>query len=50
MYRPRYLVCQLLKKGGRAISLTGAQAGIYTSNGNKRAKIMDVKPDRILKS
>ena len=41
------LSMSIISKGGRAISLNGAQAGIYTSNGHKRAKIMDVKPDRI---
>ena len=37
----------IIAKGGKAISLNGSQAGIYTSNGHKRAKIMDVRPDRI---
>ncbi len=41
------LSMSIIAKGGQAISLNGAQAGIYTSNGHKRAKIMDVKPDRI---
>jgi aspartate kinase len=37
----------IIAKGGNAISLNGSQAGIYTSNGHKRAKIVDVRPDRI---
>jgi aspartate kinase len=37
----------IIEKGGRAISFNGAQAGIYTSQGHKRAKILSVKPDRI---
>ena len=41
------LSMSIIAKGGNAISLNGAQAGIYTSNGHKRAKILDVKPDRI---
>ena len=41
------LSMSIIAKGGNAISLNGAQAGIYTSNGHKRAKIMHVKPDRI---
>lgn len=41
------LSMSIIAKGGRAISLNGAQAGIYTSNGHKRAKIMDIQPDRI---
>ena len=41
------LSMSIIEKGGDAISLNGAQAGIFTSNGHKRAKIMDVKPDRI---
>ena len=41
------LSMSIIAKGGNAISLTGPQAGIYTSNGHKRAKILDVKPDRI---
>ena len=35
--------------GGRAISLTGAQAGIYTENTYSRAKIKDLNTSRILK-
>ena len=41
------LSMSIIAKGGKAISLNGSQAGIYTSNGHKRAKIMDVKPARI---
>ena len=41
------LSMSIIAKGGNAISLTGPQAGIFTSNGHKRAKILDVKPDRI---
>ena len=41
------LSMSIIAKGGKAISLNGAQAGIYTSNGHKRAKIIDVKPERI---
>ncbi len=41
------LSMSIIAKGGKAISLNGAQAGIYTSNGHKRAKIINVKPDRI---
>jgi aspartate kinase len=37
----------IIEKGGRAISLTGAQAGITTRDGHKRAKIAHVNPDRI---
>jgi aspartate kinase len=41
------LSMSIIAKGGQAISLSGAQAGIVTSNGHKRAKIADVKPERI---
>lgn len=41
------LSMSIISKGGKAISLNGSQAGIYTSNGHKRAKIVHVKPDRI---
>ncbi|MEC8677653.1 MAG: aspartate kinase, partial [Candidatus Margulisiibacteriota bacterium] len=41
------LSMSIIAKGGQAISLTGAQAGIFTSNGHKRAKIVNIKPDRI---
>ncbi|MEK9727290.1 MAG: aspartate kinase [Candidatus Margulisiibacteriota bacterium] len=41
------LSMSIIEKGGQAISLNGAQAGIFTSNGHKRAKIVNVKPDRI---
>ena len=30
-----------------AVSMTGPQAGIYTDGAHSRAKIMDIKPDRI---
>lgn len=42
------LSMSIIEKGGQAISLNGAQAGIFTSNGHKRAKIVNVKPMRIL--
>lgn len=35
--------------GQPAISLTGAQVGIYTENAHSKARIMDVKTDRIQK-
>ena len=41
------LSMSIISKGGNAISLNGLQAGIYTSNGHKRAKIINVKPARI---
>ena len=41
------LSMSIIAKGGQAISLTGAQAGIFTSNGHKRAKIVNIKPERI---
>jgi aspartate kinase len=37
----------IIAKGGNAISLNGAQAGIYTTNGHKRATIQRVNPSRI---
>ena len=41
------LSMSIIARGGQAISLSGYQAGIYTCNGHKRAKIVDVKPERI---
>ncbi|MBL6722744.1 MAG: aspartate kinase [Candidatus Margulisbacteria bacterium] len=41
------LSMSIIAKGKSAISLNGSQAGIYTSNGHKRAKIMHVNPSRI---
>ena len=41
------LSMSIISKGGKAISLSGSQAGIFTCNGHKRAKIVNVKPDRI---
>ena len=42
------LAMALTKKGHSAISLTGWQAGVYTESAHNKAKILDVKPARIL--
>jgi aspartate kinase len=42
------LAMSLIKKGHEAISLTGWQAGVYTESIYNKAKILDVKPARIL--
>ncbi len=36
-------------KGNDAISLSGRQAGVYTEDNHLKARILDVKPDRIRK-
>ncbi len=41
------LAMMLTSKGHDAISLTGWQAGVYTEDTPNKAKILDVKPDRI---
>lgn len=43
------LAMALHLKGKEAISLTGSQSGIITSNKHSEAQIIDVKPHRILK-
>jgi len=42
------LAMTLIKKNHEAISLTGWQAGVYTESSHNKAKILDVKPARIL--
>lgn len=42
------LAMALTKKGHPAVSLTGWQAGVYTESSHNKAKILDVKPARIL--
>ena len=44
------LAMALLKKNKEAISFTGSQAGIITCNNHANARIIDVKPDRLLSS
>jgi aspartate kinase len=43
------LAMALKALGYKAISLSGAQAGIRTDNAHSRARIMDVVPDRVIK-
>lgn len=42
------LAMALHQQGYEAISLTGRQAGVYTEDVHNKAKILDVKPERIL--
>jgi len=42
------LAMALKKKGYEAVSLSGRQAGVYTEDTHNKARILDVKPDRIL--
>lgn len=44
------LAMAIAKKNGSAISFTGSQSGIITSSNHTEAKIIDVKPRRILES
>ncbi len=39
----------LQAKGGRAISFTGSQSGIITTNEHNQAKILDVRPYRLIR-
>lgn len=43
------LAIALFAKGMKAISFTGSQSGIITTNEHLNAKIIEVKPERILK-
>ncbi|HHV93253.1 MAG TPA: aspartate kinase [Firmicutes bacterium] len=42
------LVCELVKAGQRAAVLTGGQAGILTDDAHGSARIIEVRPDRVL--
>ncbi len=42
------LAMALLKEGKEAVSFTGSQSGIITSNQHSEAKIIDVRPYRVL--
>ncbi|EAX47162.1 aspartate kinase [Thermosinus carboxydivorans Nor1] len=42
------LAMALRRLGHPAVSLTGGQAGIMTSNHHRKAKIIDIKPERVL--
>jgi aspartate kinase len=44
------LAMNIAKKGAEAVSFTGSQSGIITSAEHSEAKIIEVKPHRILKS
>ncbi|HRD56312.1 MAG TPA: aspartate kinase [Parachlamydiaceae bacterium] len=43
------LAMALAKKGAEAVSFTGSQSGIMTCNRHSEARIVDVRPHRILK-
>lgn len=43
------LAMALAAKGAQAVSLTGSQSGIITNNRHSEAKIVDVRPTKILK-
>lgn len=43
------LAMALARKGKEAISLTGSQSGIITTNDHSEAKILEVRPHRIIK-
>ena len=44
------LAMALARKGVEAVSFTGSQSGIITSNAHAEAKIVDVRPKRILEN
>ena len=44
------VVMAIHELGYEAISLTGSQAGILTDTAHTKAKILDIRPDRILKA
>lgn len=44
------LAMAIEKQGGQAVSFTGSQSGIITCSRHSEAKIIDVKPQRVLKS
>ena len=44
------LAMSLAKKGSKALSFTGSQSGIITSDEHSNAKIVDVRPHRIQKA
>jgi aspartate kinase len=44
------LAMALELKGGQAVSLTGSQAGLMTTNDHSEALIIDVRPARLLKA
>ncbi len=44
------LAMALELKGGQAVSLTGSQAGIITTSDHSEAKIVDVKPHRVIRA
>lgn len=45
------LVCLAIQAmGGKAISMTGAQAGILTDSGHTRARILDIQPEAVTRA
>ena len=45
------LVCMAIQAmGGKAISMTGAQAGILTDSGHTRARILDIHPEAVTRA